>query len=197
LKKGQVFRVMKNGELYDSALLCDLPGWYQSENLATALALLDLLRERGYHLPSESVKAGISQVRVLSGLQGRMTVLGENPLIVADVGHNEAGIQIAMAQVLALPHENLFMVVGAVNDKDISKMLSFMPKHARYFFVKPNVPRGLDAGLLREAADSFGLHGLDYPTVMEGLSAAKTLATEQDLIFVGGSTFVVAEALPD
>jgi dihydrofolate synthase/folylpolyglutamate synthase len=193
---GQTFQVsdLRTGGTLE--LFCDLPGWYQAENLSTALSLLDLVREAGFRVLPEHVSSGVAQVRMRTGLSGRMTLVGDSPKIMVDVGHNEAGIEMAMKQVLAIPHQKLHMVIGAVNDKDISSMLGLMPPQASYYFVKPDVPRGLDSEELLLQASKLGLKGKSYRTVLQGLDAAKSAAQHNDLIFVGGSTFVVAEALP-
>ena len=128
-----------------------------------------------------------------TGLLGRWQVLAQKPLIIADTGHNEAGIKEVLAQLRVTPHEQLHMVIGMVNDKDISKVLDLLPKQATYYFCKANIPRALSEKDLQTAAKEKGLTGDVYETVALALEAAKNKATASDLILVGGSTFTVAE----
>ena len=126
---------------------------------------------------------------------GRWQKLGEKPLIIADSGHNEGGLNITMNQLAKIEYQQLHFVLGAVNDKNISKMLSMLPKEAKYYFAKAAIPRGLDAQVLQDEATNFGLTGKIYSSVKNALRAAKRAASEKDMIFVGGSTFVVAEVI--
>jgi dihydrofolate synthase/folylpolyglutamate synthase len=192
---GQEFKVSFKGKPVWQSLYCDLPGIYQSENVATTLTLIDLLRIQGWKILPEHISEGISNTKKNSGLMGRMTLLGESPTIITDVGHNEAGITMVLRQIAEIPHAALHLVLGFVNDKEIGKILTMLPKTAAYYFVKPNVPRGLDAEILKQQAAGFELLGESYPTVQAGLAAAKSVAKPADLIFVGGSTFVVAEVV--
>lgn len=126
---------------------------------------------------------------------GRWQRLSEKPLIIADTGHNEDGILQVVENLKSLDYSNLHVVFGAVNDKDITKILGLLPKKASYYFVKANVPRALDENDLLAQAQKMKLNGKPYPTVEKGLAAAKKAYKKGDLIFVGGSTFVVGDAL--
>lgn len=178
-----------------STFRLDLPGHYQTQNLATVLSSVEALRRQGWKLPKSALKRGLSHVRKNAGLRGRMEMLSSAPLVIADIGHNESGVQAAMAQVLALPVRHRHMVWGMVNDKDHDKVLRLLPKDATWYFVRPDIPRGLDAAVLRQKAEAHGLTGEVYPSVAEGKRAALAAAAPNDLVYIGGSTFVVAEAI--
>lgn len=174
----------------------DLIGDYQIKNLATVLQAVDCMRNQGWNLPEDKVKTALSEVKRLSGLKGRMEILGEKPLIIADTGHNEAGIRYVLGQIQVLGGEKkLHFVWGMVRDKSHEKVLAMLPQDAAYYFVSPDIPRGLPSAEMQAKAMSFGLKGKHYLSVKDGLEAAIGNAGENDLIFVGGSTFVVAEAL--
>ncbi len=176
-------------------LQSELLGLYQLKNIPTVLATVDALNKKGYQLAEKIVREGIKNVVTTTGLMGRWQVLGEEPLIIADTGHNEAGIKEVLAQLSVTPHEQLHIVIGMVNDKDISSVLSLLPKTAIYYFCKANIPRALPAKDLQEAAQLKGLTGTIYNTVAMALEAAKNKATRGDLILIGGSTFTVAEVV--
>jgi dihydrofolate synthase/folylpolyglutamate synthase len=130
-------------------------------------------------------------------LHGRWEILSRNPLTICDTGHNPDGIQEVLKNIAAVPYNHLHFVIGMVNDKDISKVLSMLPVEATYYFCKPDIPRGLEAESLKQKAEGFGLQGKIYPSVKEALKTAQHNAQQRDLVFVGGSTFVVAEVAPD
>lgn len=191
--EGQLFNVDLHGQ--STLVGIDLPGDYQQQNIATVWLALDKLRQHFPLLTVEKMIEGLSEVRKLSGLMGRMTVLRRDPLVICDVAHNEGGARWMLSQLLAIPHRQLRMVWGMVGDKDVSKVLALLPAQAQYYFVKPDIPRGMDATLLQQKAGAYSLHGDVYPSVRAGLDAALSDAAPDDLIFVGGSTFVVAEVV--
>ncbi|HHG83572.1 MAG TPA: bifunctional folylpolyglutamate synthase/dihydrofolate synthase [Bacteroidetes bacterium] len=193
--EGQLYEVRRLGFVPLESYQIDLAGHYQGKNLVTALCAVDALRELGWHIHKSCVKRGLANVRRNTGLRGRMEVLGKSPLILTDVGHNEAGVHQVLEQLAAVPHDQLHLVWGTVNDKEIGAILKMLPQTANYYFVKPNVPRGLAANLLAADAEKAGLKGSAFSSVNAGLAAAKAAAGEKDLIFVGGSTFVVAEVI--
>lgn len=192
---GQDFRVRKEGADFDVMLRCGLAGHYQRANVATALTLLQVLQETGITIPGFAIAEGLQEVQQLSGIRGRMTVLQEKPLVLADIGHNAEGVKAVLAQIEATPHRQLHIVWGMANDKDVASMLQLLPRDARYYFVRPDVPRGLDTAELAVAAAEMGLQGAAYASVAAGLAAARAAADAEDLIYVGGSTFVVAEII--
>jgi len=172
-----------------------LNGDYQSKNLATVYAAVELLRKQGYTISGEAVARGLAEVCPLTGLQGRWQTLGTHPLVICDTGHNEAGIAYGVKQLEKTPHRNLLMVIGMVNDKAIDKVLALLPRDATYYFTQAAIERALGAEELRRQAQACGLHGSSYPTVKAALEAALAQAGPDDLVFIGGSTFVVGEAL--
>jgi dihydrofolate synthase/folylpolyglutamate synthase len=176
-------------------LQLDLPGLYQLKNLKTVLSAIDELREQGFDITDEHIAIALKQVKKLTGLHGRWEVLSTAPLTICDTGHNPEGIQEVLKNISAVSYQKLHFVIGMVNDKDISKVLAMLPKQAIYYFCKPDIPRGLEADSLQQQAAVIGLHGEVFSSVKNALKAAQSAAGDKDLVFVGGSTFVVAEAV--
>ena len=175
-------------------LQTDLKGDYQHENVATARTALQYLPEAMKPTMAE-IERGFKHVVDNTGLLGRWQQLGTAPLIIADTGHNADGLRLVFNQIGKTPYNKLYMVWGMVNDKDLAATLKLLPKNASYYFCKPNLPRGLDAHELHKAAWAAGLHGKPYGSVQDAFEQAKKTAQKDDFIFVGGSTFVVAEVL--
>jgi dihydrofolate synthase/folylpolyglutamate synthase len=173
----------------------DLNGKYQVKNLLGVLNTIENIKKAGFIIEDEHVHNALKQVGKLTGLKGRWQKLGEKPLIIADTGHNEEGIKQVVENLSEMNFHKLHMVLGTVNDKDIASILKTLPKHAVYYFVKANIPRALNEQELKTRSSAFGLKGSCYPNVEKGLSAAKKAAGKTDLIFIGGSTFVVGDAL--
>jgi dihydrofolate synthase/folylpolyglutamate synthase len=173
----------------------DLNGNYQQKNLKTALVTIQVLKEKRWKIPEENIKKGLLSVVENTGLLGRWQVLGESPLIVCDTGHNKEGIEEIVKQLEKIPYNNLHVVFGAVNDKSIDNVLELLPSNANYYFCQANIPRALDVNELLKLAQQKELKGRKYKTVKDALNSAKENALEDDMIFVGGSTFVVAEVL--
>jgi len=176
-------------------LQLDLTGSYQLKNIKTVLSAVEELRSQGFVITDEHVQIALRQVKTLTGLHGRWEVLGRNPLTICDTGHNPEGIQEVLKNISSVNYDHLHFVIGMVNDKDISKVLSMLPKDATYYFCKPDIPRGLEAESLKQKAESTGLHGDTYPSVKTAFQSAQKNAQANDLVFVGGSTFVVAEVV--
>jgi dihydrofolate synthase/folylpolyglutamate synthase len=183
----------KDSGLRIQGLRLDLPGIYQLKNVKTVLSAVNELRHQGFAISDEQINAALGSVKNLTGLHGRWETLSHHPLTICDTGHNPEGITEVLKNIESTPHENLHIVMGVVNDKDISKILAMLPKHATYYFCKPDIPRGLDAELLQQKAGTLGLHGEIYVSVKAALKMAQSQADKNDLVFVGGSTFVVAE----
>lgn len=177
------------------SLQLDLPGSYQIKNLKTVLCAVDELREQGFQITDDHLTTALKQIKKLTGLHGRWEVLTTSPLTICDTGHNPEGIAEVLKNIASVDYRQLHFVIGMVNDKDLSKVLSMLPKKAVYYFCKPEIPRGLDAENIKQQAENFGLHGAAYPSVVTALSAAQDAAGTNDLVFVGGSTFVVAEVV--
>ncbi len=176
-------------------LRLDLTGSYQLKNIKTVLCAVDELRLQGYNITGEHLTTALGQVKTLTGLHGRWEVLSKNPLTICDTGHNPEGMQEVLQNIAAVKYNKLHFVLGMVNDKDSSKILTILPTKARYYFCRPDIPRGLDAKTLWLKAAGFGLDGEAYDSVPQALAAAQQNADEGDLVFVGGSTFVVAEVV--
>jgi len=174
---------------------CELKGIYQQKNIKTALAAVEKLRQMRIKIPAKSLKNGLENVVKLTNLQGRWQIIGKNPAIICDTGHNEGGIALVVEQLNTLKFNKLHIIFGAVNDKKIDNVLALLPKNAVYYFTKAQIPRALDEKLLQRQAENFMLHGNCYPSVKQALTAAKHAAAANDLIYIGGSTFVVAEVL--
>jgi dihydrofolate synthase/folylpolyglutamate synthase len=187
--------VFQEGQLILKNLSCDLAGSYQQKNLPAVLQTVVLLQKAGFTLSNKDLRKGLGNVKTLTGLRGRWEKLGTKPLTYADTGHNEAGIKEVLKQIRRTPHKNLFFVLGMVSDKDISSILSLLPKKARYFFCKASVPRAMDARELQEKAGVYGLKGECWPTVKKAAKAARLQARSSDLVVIGGSTFTVADAI--
>lgn len=186
--------ITKNKQAYLKDLKLDLGGWYQSKNVPAVLTAVELLQEKGFELHRKNIRKALASVKKNTGFSGRWQVLGKNPLIIADTGHNVDGIHAILEQLLKYDYRKLHIVIGMVSDKDVSKVLRLLPKSAIYYFCKPDIPRGLDAGILKKEALACKLKGKSYASVGEALKAAKHEAGKNDLIFVGGSTFVVGES---
>ena len=177
------------------ALKLKLKGDYQLKNLATVVAATTLLNKQHISLSGTAIKKGINQVQKLTGFKGRWQILTKKPLIIADTGHNVDGMKYVVRQICKTPHQNLHFVLGMVADKDISAILKLLPGHAQYYFCNAKIPRALSSNELKDKALAFGLKGQAFSSVKRALNAAKRNAAKNDLIFIGGSTFTVAEII--
>jgi dihydrofolate synthase/folylpolyglutamate synthase len=187
--------VWQQGEPYLSALESQLTGGYQLKNIAGVLAAVDALKKRGYSIGEVAIREGIGLVSTLTGLKGRWQTLSTHPLVVCDTGHNEDGIRAVVEQIRSVSHRQLYIVLGVVNDKDLGKILPLLPPQAHYYFCQPHIPRALPAITLQAEATKHRLYGELVPEVNQALAQAKARAQADDLIFIGGSTFVVAEVV--
>lgn len=173
----------------------DLKGSYQVKNIKTVLASIIQLQQNGYHVTEQNIKDGLLNVVKNTGLMGRWQTLGENPKIICDTGHNEAGIKEVVNQLQTLTYNKLHFILGAVNDKEIDSILELLPKHAVYYFCQAKIPRALNVLELKNKAVAYNLKGNSYDSVKNAYNAAKRKSQNDDLIFIGGSTFIVAEVL--
>lgn len=173
----------------------DLKGTYQHKNLLGVLSAVDVLQQIGIDISKANILEGLRHAQEQTVLMGRWQTISTNPKIICDTGHNEAGIREVMHNLAQEDYKQLHVVLGAMKDKDLDKVLPLLPKKAIYYFCAPDMPRALDASLLREKASDYDLHGNAYASIDEALANASTACNEKDLIFVGGSTFVVAGAL--
>jgi dihydrofolate synthase/folylpolyglutamate synthase len=184
-----------NSEAFDLKL--DLLGQYQLKNVGTVLTALDSLSRSGVAIKAEDIKSGLANVSMNTGLMGRWQIISENPYIICDTGHNYDGISYVVSQIKQVKYEKLHFVFGVVNDKDISKILPLLPRDAEYYFTKANIPRALNENELGTLANSVGLRGKTFENVKKAIENAKKNAAPNDLIFIGGSTFIVADALKE
>jgi dihydrofolate synthase/folylpolyglutamate synthase len=184
----------KSGVIYPDLEL-DLSGSYQLKNVLSVLEAVRVLRETGYVIDDSHVYSGLKHVKELTGLQGRWSIIGQNPIIICDTGHNEAGIREVVNNLKRLQYRKLHIVLGMVKDKDITSVLNQLPKDATYYFCSPKLERALPAEELVMLAALQNLAGKSYLSVSKALEDAKANASTTDVIFVGGSTFVVAEVL--
>jgi dihydrofolate synthase/folylpolyglutamate synthase len=192
-----------NAPLYYATAICkpddhnlktDLKGSYQAANKLTAIAAMRLLAQKAFpHFDLVKALQGLAHVVKLTGLKGRWQQLNDKPTIYCDTGHNAEAFDYLLPSLQAIAHRKLYMVLGFVNDKKISGLLARLPKEAHYIFTQAKIPRAMTLAELEKEVAPFQLSASFIPDVNEALSEAKALAQEDDLIFVGGSTFVVAE----
>lgn len=184
--------IYKNGNIYLENIKYPLLGNYQKKNLATIICALDIVRHT-FNIEDKHIYDGLANVVINTGLMGRWQVINKKPLAIADTGHNVAGINEVTRQLSETKFKRLHFVLSVVNDKDIDGILNLLPKYAEYYFCKADIPRGLDAEILAEKASECGLNGQIYESVRQAYVAACDNADEDDLVFVGGSNFTVAE----
>ncbi len=173
----------------------DLKGNYQEENINTCVSSIRKLQEKGWKISEKNIENGLKKVVANTGILGRWQTINHNPLTICDTAHNEDGIQNILNQIKQTPHVKLHIIWGGVKDKNIENILALLPKNAIYYFCEANIPRALPKEELLTLAKQNKLKGKCYPSVKTALSIAQSNAKTKDLIFVGGSTFVVAESL--
>lgn len=179
----------------NNILESDLKGSYQIHNIRTVLQSVKILEENGYKISNEALKTGLLNVVNNTGLQGRWQELGIDPKIICDTAHNKEGLTYVFEQIKKENYNQLHIVFGVVNDKDLYSIIPLLPKEAIYYFCKPDVQRGLNAELLQSFFKKNNFFGEAYKSVNEALTSAKSNANKSDFIYVGGSTFVVAEII--
>jgi len=183
----------RSGSIYH--VLSPLSGQYQLENITTVLQSVEVLNDKDFKLSKENIKNGLKNVKENTGLRGRWEILGTSPLIIADVAHNEAGLEAVFEQANDLTRGKMRVVYGMVKDKDIDKAIDMLPKKAHYYFAQPNLPRALAVKDLNKVATKAGLNGKPFNSVKEAYLKAVEEALPNDIILVVGSVFVVAEVL--
>lgn len=183
-----------NGDKFEN-LDCELSGSYQAENMATVLQATTILNERGLNIDRSAIINGIAKVVTNTHLMGRWQILDKKPFTVCDTGHNPGAFHHLVKQMKGHNHEKLRIVIGMVSDKDVDTVISMLPKDAQYYFCKPSIKRAMDEVALMEIGKRHNLNGNAYPSVREAYNAAMTEASPNDMIYIGGSTFVVAEVL--
>lgn len=190
----QSFNIYKNNKEYINELRFPLLGNYQNKNLKTIICAIDILKNT-FSINENHIKNGLFNVIKNTSLMGRWQIIQKKPLVIADTGHNVAGITEIINQLSEINYSKLHFVLSVVNDKDIDSILQLLPKNAEYYFCKADIPRGLDVNILAEKARSSGLKGNCYNSVNEAYTTACANAKDEDLVFVGGSNFTVAEII--
>ena len=188
--QGYTYQTKTYGELHGQ-----LSGFCQEKNTRTILAAVNDLNKTGYDISTTSIAEGMSQVCQLTGLMGRWQTIGTDPLTICDTGHNVGGMQYITRQLTETPHLHLHIIIGMVNDKDVNTVLSMLPKDAVYYFTQASVKRAMPVEDFAKIAQKHNLHGSCYANVELAYRAAKQKAEKNDLIFFGGSTFIVADML--
>ncbi len=193
--EGRLIDVLEDGKIRFKNMQIGLSGSYQLKNIKTVLATTNELTELGYLITEEHIIQGIAKVKVNTGLRGRWETLMTEPLIICDVAHNKEGIRYIAEQLKATKYKKIHFIIGVMKDKDVQSILSILPREALYYFTKANTERALNENDLQASAIENGLNGLSYKTVHQAIEAALLKVEKNDLIFIGGSTFVVAEIM--
>jgi len=173
----------------------DLLGHYQQKNIKAAVQTIKVLENKGFTISDKNINDGLLHVVKNTDLLGRWQIINKQPTVICDSAHNKEGLNHVLKQLSEEKYEKLHIVLGVVNDKKLETILNLFPETAQYYFCKPKIPRGLDAIILQKKAAIFNLKGKIYTSVNEALNTARNIANTDDLIFVGGSTFVVAEVV--
>ena len=190
----QKFDIWKDNELYIEAVEFPLLGYYQKKNLATVICAVEQLKNK-FNIDQKDIVNGLEFVVKNTNLMGRWQILSRQPLVIADTGHNIGGIKEIVMQLSDMTFRKLHFVLGCVNDKDIDGILHLLPHYAEYYFCKADIPRGLDANILAAKALEVGLRGNVYESVQQAYNSALNNAHFEDVVFVGGSNFTVAEVI--
>lgn len=189
-------RIYFASDLIDKTPKTVLLGDYQLHNKKTVLQTLRVIQsQKKYDISDENIEDGFLNVIKNTGLLGRWQQINDKPKAICDTAHNSHGLKIVLNQIQKEKFDDLHIVLGVVNDKDLDEILPLFPKNANYYFCKPEIPRGLDAIILKEVASKFGLKGKVFDSVSNAYQVALKKAAPNDFIYVGGSTFVVAETL--
>ena len=174
---------------------CDLNGNYQSKNIKAVLKSIEILKERSLKINNNHIETGLKNVLKNTGLMGRWQILNKNPMIICDTAHNEAALQEVISQIKSLDYLNLHIIIGFTNDKNLNKIAKLFPEDSKYYFVQPNIERARKSKEVRDIFKSNNRYGDHFESIKETISYVKGISNKNDLIFIGGSTFVVAEAL--
>jgi dihydrofolate synthase/folylpolyglutamate synthase len=193
-EKIRSFRMNRISANHLSTGTIPLPGDYQIKNLQAVYAAVEMLKGV-FDIGEDLIVRGIRNVVTNTSFSGRWQVLSSSPLTICDTGHNKEGLEYVLGQLRRIPATGLHIVLGFVSDKDLASVLPLFPSDAIYYFTKAGVQRALNEEILRSEAAVFGLKGESFPEVKSALEAARKNASQSDLIFVGGSTFVVAEVV--
>ena len=172
---------------------CDLQGIYQKKNIKTVLKSSEILQQNDYKINDGHIKTGLNNVSNNTGLKGRWQVIQNNPLIICDTAHNIAALKEVISQLIRLEYSKLYFIVGFSDDKDLDKISKIFPENSEYYFVKPKVDRGKDSQDVKQIFQSNNRIGITQNSVNEAINQIKKTSSKDDVIFIGGSTFVVSE----
>jgi len=175
--------------------LTDLKGSYQDKNIQTVLCAIQELQRSNWNISEDAIKLGLSKVQLNTGFTGRWSVLGQTPLTICDTAHNKEGLSIVLEDIKSLNIPIMHFVIGFVNDKDIDLLINLFPEKAHYYFCSPSILRGLDANELKNKFRRKNRHGTVFSSVKDAFDQCKSIAKKDDFIYIGGSTFVVAEII--
>ena len=190
----QILNIKKKDNIIYKNLTTDLIGTYQKYNIITALKVIDIIPQQ-FTISKENIYQGLLNVGKNTGFKGRWQILSHNPIIIADTGHNIAGITEVIKQIKTVPYKQLHIIFGTVNDKETDEILKLLPKNAVYYFTKANIQRSMDETELQEKAKNYQLKGEAYSSVNMAFEKAKKKAKSSDMILICGSTFIVAEII--
>lgn len=179
----------------ENTFTTDLLGNYQQKNINTTIQAIALLKDKFSKITNTSIQKGLQNVVKNTGLKGRWQILNKEPLTICDTAHNEAGLQLVIEQLKKQQYNNLHLVLGFVNDKDVENIISLFPQNAIYYLCEPDVPRAMKLNTLEKIATKLKLNYFSEASVTAALKLARKKATKNDVIFIGGSTFVVAEVV--
>jgi dihydrofolate synthase/folylpolyglutamate synthase len=191
----EIYFADTNPNYFNTEISTDLAGDYQQKNMATVLQAVEVLKSEGFNLSNFTVARALNNIKDLTGLRGRWEIQCNSPFIVCDTGHNKAGIEVAMAELKKVKYTNLYMVFGVVKEKETHAIWDLLPKDAYYFFCTPSIPRGRNDEDLFIEATKHGLDGEPCGTVINAVEKALKIANPDDAVYIGGSTFVVADYL--
>lgn len=190
-----LYNIIKNNKLYISELKCGLKGFYQINNIITSLQTLESLKLKGIKNNIKHILEGFEKVVTLTGIRGRWEIIDNNPQIICDIAHNAEGLSMVIDQLANTDHNKLHFILGMVKEKNPDLILKLFPKDARYYFTRAEIPRSMDQIRLKKISRTLGLNGDSYPDVRSAFTSAKKNATKNDIIFIGGSTYIVADFL--
>ena len=180
---------------FETVYPCDLLGSYQNKNQKIALSCIPILQENHFVISQENIESGFRNTSKKTGLLGRWQILSTSPLTICDTAHNQSGLEDVLGQIKNLGLKKVHFILGMVNDKNVSEILQLFPKNEDYYFCKANIPRALDSRELKSIAEKIGIIGEDYSSVENAINSAKKRVKKEELLYIGGSTFVVADAL--
>ena len=172
---------------------CDLQGIYQKKNIKTVLKASEILQQNDYKINDIHIKNGLNRVSINTGLKGRWDIIQNNPMIICDTAHNIAALKEVISQLIRLEYSKLYFIVGFSDDKDLDKISKIFPENSEYYFVKPKVDRGKDSQQVKQIFESNNRIGITQNSVNEAINLIKKTSSKDDVIFIGGSTFVVSE----